>query len=622
LLLQLATVCPPSPWPDGRALGDLATQGRHLDALLLYREALRSPSAPDPFFAFPILLKSSAALRLPSAAAQLHARAVRSGCHAHPFILTSLISAYSRLSLPALAARLLRDLGARAADATLTVGYNALISGFALNALHRPAVSLFLRMRRAAVPFNSVTMLALLPCCPRLPRHSFLSGAALHACNVKAGTDVDPSVANCLLTMYARCGAVDIARRMFDGMLPEKRDLITWNAMVSAYAQNGMASEALDLYHEMKRAGVEPDAVTLVGVLSSCANLGAQAVGQQVEHRISGEPSFRSNMALQNALINMNGRCGDLRHAREIFDGMPKRSVVSWTAIISAYGMHGHGNMATDLFERMCAAGVQPDRVVMVTVLSACSHAGMTEKGLHYFRNMERAYNVAPGPEHYACVVDLLGRAGRLQEARELIQSMPMEPDGAVWGALLGACKIHHDIRTAELAFDRVVEFEPMNVGYYVLLSNVYSDAGMLNGVARIRVMMRQRGLRKEPGCSYMEHKGKVHMFLADDRSHLQTGDIYRLLGELEALVDGSYGGGMERRKDVRHHSEKLAIAFGLLNTEMGSKMVVIKNLRVCENCHRFIKLVSGVVGREIVVRDATRFHHFSDGGCSCNDYW
>ncbi|CAA7401539.1 unnamed protein product [Spirodela intermedia] len=609
-------------------------EGRHLDALLRYRDALRSSASScpvDPFFAFPAVLKSCAALSLPSAVAQLHARAVRSGCHSHPFVLTSLISTYARLSLPHLAAVLLPP-ASSSSSSTLTVCYNALISGFAVNGLHISALSLFRRMLRCGASFNSITMLGLLPCGPHLPLRPLSGCSALHACNVKAGTDVDPAVANCLITMYARCGAVDLARRVFDCAnsaaaaaaaaappLPTgERDahaLVRWNSMVSAYAQNGLAAEALELYQEMvERAGVEPDAVTMVGVLSCCANLGAPAVAREVEQRISGDPSFSTNTFLLNALINMNARCGNLPRAQKLFDEMPHRTVVSWTAIISGYGIHGEGRKAAELFDKMLAAGVRPDGVVMVSVLAACSHAGLTEEGLRHFRRMEGAHGLAPGTEHYACVVDLLGRAGRLQEAQRVISSMPVAPDGAVWGALLGACKIHRDVETAELAFRNVVALEPGNVGYYVLMANIYSDAGRLDGAARVRVMMRRRGLRKEPGVSYVEHGGSVHTFFADDGSHPQAGEIHRLVGELEALVGG--GGGAGR------HSERLAVAFALMNSEPGEKLVVIKNLRVCEDCHMFLRRVSAVVGREITVRDATRFHHFAGGECSCNGYW
>lgn len=326
----------------------------------------------------------------------------------------------------------------------------------------------------------------------------------------------------------------------------------------------------------------------------------------------------------------MYARCGNLVRARAIFDGMHEKSLVSWTAIIGGYGMHGLGDIAVELFDEMIRIGIQPDGPVFVTVLSACSHAGLTNKGLDYFAAMQSEYGVKPGTEHYSCVVDLLGRAGRLEDACKLIDSMPVEPDGAVWGALLGACKIHKNVDLAELAFHEVVKLEPTNIGYYVLLSNMYTEAENLSGVLRIRLMMRERKLKKNPGCSYVEFKGKIHLFVAGDRSHAQSDEIYSMLDKLQDLIkelDGKEKNDDEKLDEelssgMRVHSERLAIAFALLNTEIGVDILVIKNLRICGDCHLFIKMVSKIVDRQFVVRDATRFHHFKGGACSCNDYW
>ncbi|KAJ0985407.1 hypothetical protein J5N97_003763 [Dioscorea zingiberensis] len=273
---------------------------------------------------------------------------------------------------------------------------------------------------------------------------------------------------------------------------------------------------------------------------------------------------------------------------------MLKRSVVTWTAIIARYGMHGHGEVAVHMFGSMLGDGIQPDGVLMVSVLSACSHAVLTEKGLEYFFIMEMG-------------------------------SMPVKPDGPMLGALLGACKIYSNVEVGELAFERVIDHEPTNVGYYVSLSNIYSNAGRLDGMTRMRRLMKERGLRKDPGCSYVKHKEKIHLFFADDHSHLETRSIYEMIGELEGLLDEkskSKKGEEGSIASIRYHSERLAIAFGLLDTEVGAEIVVFKNLRVCEDCHVFIKSVSRVANRRVVVRDATRFHHFEGGLCSCNDYW
>lgn len=505
----------------------------------------------------------------------------------------------------------------------LTVCFNAMISGYAFNSRFSDAAVLFCQMRKMDVSFNSVTMLGLIPACNLPPHLSF--GMSLHSCIIKFGLDTDSSVGNCLLTMYVKCGSIEFAKNLFD--LMPKRGLITWNAMISGYAQNGLASNVLDLYGDMKSLGIHPDPVTLVGILSSCAHLGAHSIGCEVERQIELS-GFGSNPFLNNALISMYSRCGKLAKARAIFDAMPEKTVVTWTAIMNGYGIHGQGEKATQLFDDMIKSGIKPDGAAFVSVLSACSHAGLTDEGLGYFDMMKQRYRLQPGPEHYSCVVDLLGRAGKLDEALYLIRTMRVKPDGAVWGALLGACKIHKNVELAQLAFERVIELEPENIGYYVLLSNIHNEAGNLDGVLRVRVMMRDRNLRKDPGYSYVEHRGKVHLFMAGERNHPQIEEIYRLLHELDSLVEEHDDlKTNEWRNDellggMSMHSERLAIAFGILNSEPQAEIIVIKNLRVCTYCHSFIKSVNKVVDRRFVVRDATRFHHFSNGICSCRDYW
>ncbi|KAL3755638.1 hypothetical protein ACJRO7_002653 [Eucalyptus globulus] len=618
--IHTGPAAPTAPW--NTRLRELSKHSRFREALALYRQMLRSGASPNAF-TFPFALKSCASLSLPAAGAQLHAHALKAGCEAEPFVLTSLISMYAHCSLIDDAGKVFDHCPQ---SRRLTVCYNALVSGYTSNSRFSDAVSLFRQMREMGVSANSVTMLGLIPVCS-LPVHLGV-GACLHCCCVKLGLDRDSSVGNCLLTMYVKCGSVEDARVLFDSI--SCKGLITWNAMISGYAQHGCASHVLDLYWEMKSCGIRPDSVTLVGVLSSCALLGAYHIGCQVERQIELS-GFNSNPFLDNALVNMYARCGKLAKAWAVFDAMPEKTVVSWTAIIGGYGMHGQGELAVNLFEQMLQAGIRPDGAAFVSVLSACSHAGLTDEGFKYFNAMEKKYLLQPGPEHYSCMVDLLGRAGQLQKALDLIHTMRVHPDGAVWGALLGACKIHKNVELAELAFERVIELEPTNIGYYVLLSNTYNEANNMDGILRVRMMMRERKLKKEPGCSYVEHTGKVHLFLAGDRCHPQTKEIYRMLNELEDWLkenhnlDKSY---LERRDDERLsgtgvHSEKLAIAFALLNTKQhGREIVVIKNLRVCEDCHLFIKLVSKAVDRQFVVRDATRFHHFEGGVCSCRDYW
>nr|KYP45249.1 Putative pentatricopeptide repeat-containing protein At3g11460 family [Cajanus cajan] len=531
---------------------------------------LRSSFFPNAF-TFPFLLKSCAVLSLPLTASMLHAHVIRTGSQPDPYTRSSLINAYCKCSLPGHARKVFDEMP------NPTICYNAMISGYSFNSNPLDAVRLFCQMRReeeedgldVSVHVNAVTLLSLVSGCS-VATHLTV-GVCLHGCVIGFGFGADLAVANSLVTMYVRCGEVELARHVFDEM--SVKDLITWNAMISGYAQNGHARSVLEVYSEMKLSGVRADAVTLLGVLSACANLGAQGIGREVEREME-RCGFGCNPFLRNALVNMYARCGNLTRAREVFDCLVEKSVVSWTAIIGGYGIHGRGEVAVELFDEMVESGVRPDETVFVT-------------------------------------------------------SMKVRPDGAVWGALLGACKIHKNVELAELAFKHVVELEPMNIGYYVLLSNIYTDVNNLEGVLKVRVMMRERKLRKDPGCSYVEYKGKMNLFYSGDMIHHQSKEIYRMLDELESLVkeihppDEKYEGRNEELLiGAGVHSEKLAIAFALLNTRSGTKITVMKNLRVCVDCHLFIKLVSKIVNRQFIVRDATRFHHFRDGVCSCNDYW
>ncbi|KAL4196407.1 hypothetical protein AMTRI_Chr04g246070 [Amborella trichopoda] len=605
-------------------LQSLTSQGLFVDALQLCRRIHRLDLPLDRFVLPPALKAcSSSPSNLPFSL-QLHAYAHKTSYLSFTFVITSLLSAYVKLAAFKSAYKLFDEI-----PQPTVVAWSAFIGGLARNAPFAHSLSLFKLMRVCGPDFNSATMLGLLPACTQ--QAHLCSLMALHTCNVKVGMQVsEPSVSNCLVTAYAKCGNTALARQVFDETL--ERDLVGWNAMLSAYCQNGEAHRALELYQEMVAIGVEPDSVTLVCVLSACTHLGAIATGLEAHERTK---RFMPNLPLSNAIVNMYARCGDLSMARAHFDEMSIRTVVTWTTLISGYGAHGHGAEGAYLFDAMVVGNIRPDATAFVAVLSACSHAGLVDKALAYFASMKQNYMIEPRLEHYACMVDVLGRAGRLDEAMALIEAMRVEPDGAVWGALLGACRIHLNVRLAEKAANQVFQIEPNNVGYYVLLSNIYASAKDHRGVAKIRALMRERGLKKPPGLSYIELERRVHVFMADDHSHPRSEAIYKELERLEkaleevgyvrdtSVADALFGVEEERRGEVLGvHSERLAVVFGLMCTGMGERIVVIKNLRVCGDCHEMIKFTTMVASREIVVRDATRFHHFKQGACSCRGYW
>lgn len=393
--------------------------------------------------------------------------------------------------------------------------------------------------------------------------------------------------------------------------------------------------EALDVFHKMLQRGASPNEYTLASALAACANLVALDQGRWM-HVYIRKKGIQMNERLLAGLIDMYAKCGELEFASKLFNSerQLKRKVWPWNAMIGGFAMHGKSKEAIEVFEQMKVEKVSPNKVTFVALLNACSHGNRVEEGRGYFESMAGHYGVKPELEHYGCMVDLLGRAGRLKEAEEIISNMPLTPDVAIWGALLSACKIHKDIEMGERIGKIVRELDSDHLGCHVLLANIYSLTGNWNEARTLREKIAVSGKKKTPGCSSIELNGTFHQFLVGDRSHPQTKQLYLFLDEMttklkiagyvpesgEVLLD--IDDNEDRETALLKHSEKLAIAFGLMNTAPRTPIRIVKNLRVCGDCHQAIKFISKVYDREIVVRDRIRYHHFKDGTCSCNDYW
>lgn len=328
----------------------------------------------------------------------------------------------------------------------------------------------------------------------------------------------------------------------------------------------------------------------------------------------------------------MYAKSGSIEDARKVFDKLLTRDVVSWNSMLTAYAQHGLGKEAIRWFQKMLKKGISPNHISFLSVLTACSRAGLLDEGQFYFKLMEK-YNIKPEISHYVTIVDLLGRAGRLDQAMKFITNMPIEPAAAVWGALLGACKMHKNMELGAYAAERQFELDRSDSGPRVLLYNMYASAGKWTDAANVRKMMKESGVKKKPACSWVEIENTVHIFVADDDTHPQKEEIWRKWEEVSAKMKGIgyvpdtshvllHVDQKERESKLQHHSEKLALAFALLNTSPGSTIRIKKNIRVCGDCHSAMKFASKVVGREIIIRDTKRFHHFRDGSCSCGDYW
>ncbi|KAK3128575.1 hypothetical protein QOZ80_6BG0463620 [Eleusine coracana subsp. coracana] len=554
----------------------------------------------------------------------VHGFGVNCGLTDHGHVVTGLISLYAKYGDMECARRLFDRMG----EPDL-VAYNALISGYSVNGMVESSVQLFKELSALGWRPNSSTLVAVIPVFSPFG-HEMLA-RCLHALVVKYRFDADALVSTSLTTVYCRLNDMESARSIFDTM-PEKT-MESWNAMISGYAQNGLTEMAVALFQQMQALNVQPNPITISSTLSACAQLGALSMGKWV-HKIIAEENLELNVYVMTALIDMYAKCGSIAEARSIFDRMDNKNVVSWNAMISGYGLHGQGAEALKLFKYMLDAHILPTSSTFLSVLYACSHGGLVEEGWEAFHVMTNEYRISPGIEHCTCMVDLLGRAGKLQEAFELISEFPKSAVGpGVWGALLGACMVHKDSDLAKLASEKLFELDPANTGYYVLLSNLYTSKKHYSEAALVRQEAKSRNLVKTPGCTLIEIGDKPHVFMAGDRIHPQSEAIYSYLEELTAkMVEAGYRPVTEvalydveeeeKEHMVKVHSEKLAIAFGLLSTEPGTEIRIIKNLRVCLDCHDATKYISKVTERLIVVRDASRFHHFRDGVCSCGDYW
>ncbi|CAL4967205.1 unnamed protein product [Urochloa decumbens] len=335
---------------------------------------------------------------------------------------------------------------------------------------------------------------------------------------------------NTMIFGLMRNGLVDAAFEVFDGM-PEP-DKVSWTALIDGCVKNGRHDEAIDCFRAMLLDGVEPDYVTLIAVVSACAEVGALGLGMWV-HRLVVRQGLERNVRVPNSLIDMYARCGQAELAAQVFRSMRKRTVVSWNSMIVGLAANGRCTDAIELFEEMRSQGFKPDAVTLTGVLTACSHAGLTDQGLRYYELMTTEHGVASRMEHYGCVVDLLGRAGRFDEAMRVVETMPMRPNEVVLGALLAGCRMHGDLDMAEQLMQHLLELDLGGDANYVLLSNIYAAVGKWDGAGKVRSLMKARGLKKRPGYSAVEVDGDVHEFVSGDRSHPQAEEIGQMLGLL-----------------------------------------------------------------------------------------
>lgn len=508
------------------------------------------------------------------------------------------------------------------------VSWNTVIAGSAQNGMYEEALSMLKEMGNNNMKPDSYTLSSVLPIFAEYV--DVIKGKEIHGHAIRNGFDADVFIGSSLMDMYAKCTRMEDSLRVFD-LLP-RRDAISWNSIIAGCVQNGMCDEGLRFFRQMLIAKIKPMPVTFSSIMPACAHLTTLHLGKQL-HGYIIRSRFDDNVYIASSLVDMYAKCGNIRTARWIFDRIETHDMVSWTAIIMGCAFNGYAHDAISLFEQMEAEGTKPCYVTLIAVLTACSHAGLIDKAWEYFNSMTQRFGIAPGLEHYAALADLLGRAGRLEEAYNLISNMHIEPTGSVWLTLLAGCRVHKNVELAEKVAEKIFMVDPLNMGAYMILSNVYAAARRWKDVARLRVSMKKKGMRKKPACSWIEVRNKVHAFVAGDNSHPYYDRINVTLKVLLEKMERE--GYVPDTNEVLHdvdeeqkkallssHSERLAIAFGIISTPAGTPLRITKNIRVCVDCHTAIKFISKIVGREIIVRDNSRFHHFNGGKCTCGDYW
>ncbi|XAR62527.1 hypothetical protein NMG60_11017314 [Bertholletia excelsa] len=601
-------------------------------------------------------LQLCARRQISSQGKQLHAIIIRLGLDRFGPLTNNLLDMYGKCGLLQDALQLFDEMSHRD-----LVSWASILTAHNLANLPYQTLSIFLNMFTVdGLQPDHFVFASLVKACaclgdPRL-------GKQVHARFIISPFHDDDVVKSSLVDMYSKCGLPDDARLVFDKIY--RKNSVSWTAMISGYAQSGRKSEAIgllrcmseknlfswtalisgliqsghcidafNLFIEMRREGVDiVDPFIISSIIGASANVAALELGKQV-HCLAISLGYQSSIFVSNALVDMYAKCSDVLAAKDIFDTICQRDIVSWTSIIVGMAQHGRAEAALSLYDKMILAGLKPNEVTFIAVIYACSHVGLVSKGRSLFKSMIEDYGLSPSLHHYTCLLDLYSRSGHLDEAENLLKVMPFRPDEAAWAALLSACQRHGNSQMGVRVADHLLSLEPKDPSTYILLSNTFAAAAMWESVSKVRKLMAGMEFKKEPGYSGIDLGKESQVFYAGETSHPMREEIFGLLKELDAEIrrrgyvpDTSFVlHDMEQHEKERQlfwHSERLAMAYGLLKAVPGTVIRIVKNLRVCGDCHTFLKYISSIVEREIIVRDASRFHHFKDGRCSCGDFW
>ncbi|XAR48318.1 hypothetical protein NMG60_11031089 [Bertholletia excelsa] len=552
----------------------------------------------------------------------VHAQAIKNS-NTDRYVFNNLITLYSKSSFLSYARHLFHQI-----PSPNVVSWTALISAHSNSFL---CLHHFVSMLRYPTLPNQRTLACLLKSCASLPSISF--GLQLHSLSLKLSLSTQPYAASAFVQFYSKALLPDDARKLFDEI--PQRDEVCYASIIVGLAQNSRSVDALSYFANMRTCDVGSTMHSVSGALRAVAELAALEQCRVI-HAHAAVTGLDLGPIVRTALVDAYGKCGLLVDARWVFDELlTDMNIIGWNSIMSSYAQQGDHASVMELFGLMEARGLMPDEYSFLAILSAFSNAGLVSETEQWLERMNLVYCLEPSLEHYTCLVSAMGRAGHLEAAEKIAMTMPFEPDAAVWRSLLSSCAQHGNADMAWTMAKRLLKFDPHDDSAYVIVANVFAGVSRWDEVKEIRKMMKERSVRKEGGMSWIEVRGKVHAFLAGDRRHEQTEEIQAKLVELmEEIEKLGYVpcseevlhevGESEKRVALMQHSEKLAVAFALVSgvTPPGKPLRIVKNLRICKDCHEAFKYISTVAQREIIVRDNNRYHRFLDGTCNCRDYW
>ncbi|XP_018715130.2 pentatricopeptide repeat-containing protein At5g13270, chloroplastic [Eucalyptus grandis] len=554
---------------------------------------------------------------------QMHSHLIRTGSGSNASVGTAICNMYVKCGWLE-GARIVFDQMAE----KKVVAWTALMVGCTEANKQNDVLPLFMKMVEEGVELDEFAFSIVLKACAWL--EDLRVGRQIHGYIVKLGLESEVSVGTPLVDLYVKCTCFESALLAFQKI--DNPNDVSWSTLISGYSQSGRVEECLKTYKSLRVRDGSLNPFIYTSIFQACSMLADINSGAQA-HADAIKRGLISPLYGESALITMYSKCGNMDYASRVFKSISEPDTIAWTAIIAGYAYHGIASEALRYFRKMQDSGARPNGVTLVAVLTACSHSSLITEAKGYLKSMNSEYGVAPTVDHFNCMIDVYSRAGLLQEAFELINSMNFEPDAMSWKCLLAGCWNHRNLELGRIASENLLRLNPDDTAGYILLFNLCVSHEKWEEAARIRKKMMEKKLRKEVSCSWITVKGKWHRFIVGDRHHPQTEEIYAKLKEIDFLDSNSGDRSQlteedascilpERRQQLLEHSERLAIAFGLLSSPRNSPVLIFKNLRACRDCHDFAKHVSTVTEREIVIRDSSRFHHFKLGQCSCCDYW